>query len=346
MKKCLLKRGKMTAAVIGLLVVVLSMTGASLDIVRVIDQTGRVVEIPQPVDRIVSIYGLSTYFVYALGAGDRLVKAWYAQIRGITHAPEALHRIEPYLDEKLSFGIPNVEEIVVKAPDLVLANPRKHGNIVDILEELGIPSIHFVPEGLAELKEAMRITGAALGPETAARAEKFVAFAERIVGEVESLVEAIPEDQRVRVYFCGRNPLLVASGDMFQSMMVEIAGGISVTRDLRGFWNVVNLEQVLVWQPDVIIISTLGGLEPEEIMNDPDWSAIPAVRNGRVYKMPGLAAPWDVPVPDSILGIIWLAETLYPEAVDLDLEGEIRAFYEKFYELQLTDEEVAQLLNR
>ena len=339
-----LKQRALFVAITALMLITSASVVADQDILRVVDQTGRIIDVPQPVERIVSAYGIATYYVYALGAGDRIVNAWYVQIRGISQAPEGLHRIEPNLAEKLSFGIPNLEEVVAKEPDLVLTNPVKHGTLAATLAELGIPAIQYTAETPKAIKEAMLLTGTALGPETTARAEAFADTCDRVLDQIRTQTDAIPSDQRLRVYFCGSDPLRAASGDMYQSLMIEAAGGISVSQGLIGYWNNVNLEQVLVWEPDVIVITTYGGLEPEGILNDPDWQAIPAVKNERVYKIPGLAAAWDTPVPDSILGILWLAERLYPEEVSFDLEEEVRNFYGTFYDCQLSDEEIARLL--
>jgi len=311
--------------------------------VQVVDQTGVTVGIPQPVTRIVSAYGISTYYVYALGAGDRIVNAWYVQIKGLSKAPDALWKMEQKLDEKLSFGTPNLEDIVSRSPDLVLTNPTKHGNLSDRLIDLGIPAIQYVAESPEAMKEAMLLTGQALGQETANRAQDFAIYYDRMMAEISEATKAITDSERTRVYFCGSSPLRAASGDMYQSMMVDAAGGVSVTAGLHGYWNDVNIEQILVWNPDVIIITSYGGLTPQQILNDPDWQTIRAVKNGRVYKMPALAAAWDTPVPDSLLGIMWLARTLYPTKVNIDFAGECRAFYSKFYGYTLSDEEVAKL---
>jgi iron complex transport system substrate-binding protein len=341
-----LKQGALFAAITAFILITSASAIAAQDIVRVVDQAGRIIDVSQPVERIVSAYGIATYYVYALGAGDRIVNAWYVQIRGISQAPEALYLIEPNLAEKLSFGTPNLEEVVAKEPDLVLTNPVKHGALAVTLAELGIPAIQYTAETPEEIKEAMLLTGTALGPKTTARAEAFADTCDRLLNQVRTQTDAIPEDQRLRVYFCGSDPLRAASGDMYQSLMIEAAGGISVSQGLVGYWNNVNLEQVLVWEPDVIVITTYGGLEPEGIIDDPDWQAIPAVKNGRVYKMPGLAAAWDTPVPDSILGILWLAERLYPEEVAFNLEEEVRDFYGTFYDYQMSDDEVSRLLGK
>ena len=333
-----------TAVAAVLILFMMSVLGlATNNNVQVVDQTGRTVSIPQPVTRIVSAYGISTYYVYALGAGDRIVNAWYVQIKGLSKAPAALWKMEPNLDKKLSGGKPNLEDIVARNPDLVLTNPTKHGDLADRLIDLGIPAIQYVAESPQAMKEAMLLTGQALGEDTANRAQEFAAYYDRTMAKIASATKGMPKTERPRVYFCGSSPLRAASGDMYQSLMVDAAGGESVTAGLYGYWNDVNIEQVLVWNPDVIIITSYGGLMPQQILDDPDWQSIPAVRNGRVYKLPALAAAWDTPVPDSLLGIMWLADMLYPNEINIDLASECRAFYNRFYGYTLSDEEVARL---
>lgn len=327
---------------IGLVMGMVALACASA--VSVVDTTGRTVVIPQPVDRIVSCYGISTYYLYALGAGDRVVEGWYVQIRGLSQAPAALRRMEPNLADKLSFGTPSLEEIVSRHPDLVLTNPEKDGDLAARLTDLGIPALEYTAETPQALKRAMLLTGEALGPQAAERAEAFASYEDQVLSDVQTAVAGIPDAQRVRVYFCGSSPLRVASGDMYQSRMIAAAGGISVSAGLKGYWNDVNLEQALVWNPDVIVITAYGGLSVNDILDNPDWQTIPAVRAGRVYKMPSLAAAWDTPVPDSVLGILWLAQTLYPNEVRVDLAAQVRRFYETFYGYSVSGAEVARLL--
>jgi iron complex transport system substrate-binding protein len=62
-----------------------------------------------------------------------------------------------------------------------------------------------------------------------------------------------------------------------------------------------------------------------------------------VYRVPKLVAPWDTPVPDSVLGIVWMAQTLYPEVVELDCAAETEHFYRTFYDYDISAQEVADL---
>jgi iron complex transport system substrate-binding protein len=339
--------GKITAVLAVITVAFVSSALASQGTdasIQITDQTGRIVNVNQPVTNIVSAYGISTYYVYALGAGKRVSKAWFVQLKSLSEAPKGLCRIEPNLDSKLTGGTPNLEDIVARDPDLVLTNPTKHGDLADRLVDLGIPAVQYVAESPEAMKQAMLLTGEILGAEALRRAQSFVDYYNRMVSMIEDTTKAIAEDRRLRVYFCGSSPLRVASGDMYQSLMINMAGGISVSESLKGYWNDVNIEQVLVWAPDIIVITSYGGLSKEQILENPDWQSVPAVRENRVYKMPAYAAAWDTPVPDSVLGMMWLAQALYPDQVNIDLSSECQAFYSRFYDCTLSSEEVALLI--
>ncbi|HDJ29983.1 MAG TPA: hypothetical protein ENF29_02905 [Candidatus Acetothermia bacterium] len=331
MKKILL------VSVLVLLVGVVTLAGT----VTVVDQTGRTVLVTQPVTRIASVYGISTYYVYALGAQGRLVMAGYVGVKDAANAPAALKTIDPDLKEKITFGVPNVEEIASLSPDLVLSNPLKDKGMAPLLAELGIPTIEYAPEGLERVKEGMLLTGKVLGKDAYSRAQAFARDYDRIIAAVST---AVAGRTPVSVYFCGTNKLRVISGDMYQTEMIALAGGESVSEKLKGYWNNVNLEQVLAWNPEVIIIAPYGKVTPSDILDDPDWGSIAAVRSGRVYKMPRVIAPWDTPVPDSLVGILWLAAVLHPGAVPLDLAAELERFYSTYYGYELAEEEVGRLL--
>jgi iron complex transport system substrate-binding protein len=324
----------------------LSATAIASEIVVVIDQTGRVVHIEQPVGRIACVYGSGTFYLYTLGVQDRLVAAWYVGLKNVSQASAAMLRLEPRLEELLLFGDPNVEEFVARGAQLVLVDGSRHAAFAEQMGELDVSVLQYLVETPAALKEAIQLTGTAFGSEARARADAFVGDHERVLGTVrEDLVELRNED-RARVLFLGTSSLLVASGDMYQTDLIEAAGGLSVSSTLFGYWNEVSLEQVLLWNPDVIIIPPYGPVQPVDLLDDPDWQAIRAVSEGRVHRMPRLIAPMDTPVPESILGVVWMATLLYPDLLSLDLAGEMKHFYASYYGLVLTEDELALLSAR
>jgi iron complex transport system substrate-binding protein len=332
------------SGVIGILAVVaVAWVGLAEDAIEIVDQTGATVRISQPVERLASVYGAGTFYVYTLGAADRLVMAWYIGVKGIANATEAMSRLEPRLEEILSFGDPNVEEIVARDAQLVLVDGSRHATFAEQMAELGVPVIQYLVETPEALAEAVLLTGKALGPEALGRANAFLDDYDRVLSAVADDVEGLAPEERVRVLFLGTDRLQVASGDMYQTYLIEAAGGISVSQELAGYWNEVNLEQVLLWDPDVILIPPYGPVQPADVLNDPDWASIRAVRDGRVRRMPRVIAPMDTPVPESLLGVAWMANLFYPDRVRLDLRTEVDRFYAFYYGYELTEAELDRL---
>lgn len=308
------------------------------------DQDGRTIELPQPVERIFSPYSLATYMVYAVGAGDRLVNANYLGARDPEGAA-AMTRIDPRFRE-IGIDAPedttNAEFAASLAPDLVLASSGS--DWVAPVEAIGIPVIGFEGESLERLRAAMRILGRALGPDAAARAEAWVAYYDDVLAKVEQATASVGE--RPRVLFTGTERTRVASGAMYQSALIQAAGGESVTAHLGGGWNDVDIEQVLVWDPEFVLVPPYGRASVEAIVEDPSWQLLEAVRSGNVLRVPKLVAPWDTPVPDSVLAVVWLAETLHGALTGLDCEGETGFFYRRFYDYEISPDEVTALCRR
>jgi iron complex transport system substrate-binding protein len=311
--------------------------------ITVHDQMGHSVTVTQPVGIIVSVHGIGTYYVYALGAGDRLSIAYYVGVRALSGVSDSMLRWEPRLPEILSFGDPNIEELVASGAQLVLADGSQHEAVAEQLRELGIPVVLYRAETPEELKEAVTLTATLLGPEAETKANAFIADYDRMVDAVSTDLASLDPDSRVSVLFIGTSLTKVISGEMYQTYLIEAAGGVSVTGELIGSWNEVNLEQILLWNPEVIIIPPYGLIQPADILENPDWQSLDAVQTGRVYRIPRMIAPMDTPVPESLLGIAWMAKTFYPELVTLDLAEEVSGFYADYYQFTLTDEELAQM---
>ncbi len=330
-------------AVVGAAILMLMCTAFAEDVVEIADQTGATVQVPQPVERLASVYGAGTFYIYTLGASERLEMAWYIGVKGLAKASDAMFRLEPRLGEILAFGDPNVEEVVSRDVQLVLVDGSRHAAFADQITELGIPVIRYLVETPEQLKAAVLLTGEALGRDPLEKASRFVDDYDRLVASVSSDVGSISSDTRVRVLFLGTDLLRVASGDMYQTHLIEAAGGVSVSQDLSGYWNDVNLEQVLLWNPDVIVIPPYGPVQTEDILENADWAAINAVRQGRIHRMPRVVAPMDAPVPESLLGVAWMAKLFYPDLVHIDLSAEIERFYVSYYNYSLTEAELEHM---
>jgi iron complex transport system substrate-binding protein len=315
------------------------------DTLTLTDQAGQTVTIPLPVRRVLSAYGMATAMVYTVGGADRLVAASYLGARDPAGAA-AMTAIDPRfesLDVSQSFSQSdfNTETAAALEPDLILAGARSPW--LEAAAELGVPIVQIDAETPDRLKDAVLLIGQVLGPNTQARAEVWAAYQQIISSKITDQTSSVPVEERPVVLFTGTTPLRAASGEMVQADLIRIAGGVSASAELSGYWNDVNLEQIALWAPDVIIVPAYGGATTAAITDNPDWAILNAVREGQVYQMPKLVAPWDTPAPDVLLGIVWLAERLFPDQHDLTCTEEAAYFYQTFYDVQLPEETIDAL---
>ena len=316
---------------------VLSLASFAQGELSVVDQAGREVSIALPVERVVSLYGVATLYLYALGVQDRLVLGTYVGLKPGSPSWEALLSIDPDLPEKYTRRKPSLEEILARRPDIVLASRQIDIEATQELMRFGIPVVLLFAEDVEGVKGAARLLGRIFGEEK--RAEELISYFE---GAVERIASAIEERglRRPRVLFVGTRPFRVASGEMYQSHLIELAGGTPVTAGLKGYWQDVDIEQILAWDPEVIFIAPYGRVQPGDLLGDPLWGAVSAVRGGRVHKMPRVFSPWDIPTPESFLGLLWMASKIHPE-LDIDIASEAVSFYRDFYGYELPEDLVS-----
>ena len=126
---------------------------------------------------------------------------------------------------------------------------------------------------------------------------------------------------------------------MYQASLIGVAGGKNAGDALSGNnWTDIDNETFLTMNPDVIVIPTdnfavsAPEYTVEDVLADPNLAGCTAVESGNIYQLPSRAEAWDSPVPSGILGAVWLANVLHPEAVtEADCAKRIDAFYETFY---------------
>ena len=110
----------------------------------------------------------------------------------------------------------------------------------------------------------------------------------------------------------------------------------------------VSFEQIIAWNPEVILVTMSRKADVfKKIKEDRRWNTLSAVKNGLVYRTPGYPFNWfdRPPSPERILGMQWLANTLYPEYFPIDMKEKTREFFKLFYDRDLTDLEIEELIS-
>ena len=293
--------------------------------VEVTDMVGAKVTVPRRVIRIATVSSTATQLIFAVGAQDQLVAARFGPaVKG-----KAMAQIFPRMSQIPDPGDQNtasIETLLAARPDIVLTEA---GSMLTALKAAGLPAYVFSAEQPGQLVDGITRMGQLTGH--VQQAQKAVDLLNSRMKAVSDAVAGVSADQRPRVYVAGSGIFKTFGGDFFQTFMVRNAGGVSVSEGVSGGKIDVSPEQVLAWNPDVIILTSYTQDTVSSVLANPKLQHVAAVINKRVYVMPKYIVSWDMPVPESFLGTLWLARTLYPSQLHIDLATEIGAFYQQFY---------------
>ena len=298
--------------------------------VTVTDAAGREVTIEEEPEKLVSGYYITTSMLIALGHADKLVgieaKADTRPIYALA-APELLEL--PSVGTAKEFDL---EGCAALEPDLVIL-PLKLKDTVPALEELGLTVITVNPESLEELNETIKLLVAAIGDPM--KGWELLDYNQQTQ---EFLAEILADVEKPRVYLAGNSSYLSTAGAaMYQNSLLELGGGENVAAELEDtYWADVSYEQLLSWNPEVIIMASDAAYSKDELLADPQLQQLDAVKNGRVYAMPSAFESWDSPVPSALVGSRWVASVLHGEEYDFEqFRADAADFYQQFYGVEI-----------
>jgi iron complex transport system substrate-binding protein len=112
----------------------------------------------------------------------------------------------------------------------------------------------------------------------------------------------------------------------------------------RGNIATASLEQIIAWQPDVIITQDRAFFDA--VQDKPGWNQLRAVQHGRVHLAP--TQPWGwidaPPALNRLIGLRWLLRAFYPDMAAVDIRADMRVFYNLFYGVTLNEAQLDRLL--
>lgn len=311
------------------------------------DAGGRVVEIPDDIGVVLPAGPPAAVLVYTL-APNKLAGWVNEPSRSAQEflTPEAV-ALPSYGRLTGQGGTANMEVVLQANPDVIIDVGTVNDTYVDLAnrvqEQTGIPYI-LIDGSFEKSGETYRLLGDLLGE--AARADLLATYADETLSQLTATLDSVPADQRPTVYY-GRGDEGLETG-LSGSINVEIleaAGATNVAAAAgKGGLSEVSLEQILAWNPDIVVAARAGFAKTA--LSNPDWAGIKAVADGAVYVAPSLPFGWidSPPSANRLIGVRWLQELFYPEAVDIDLTAETKHFFNLFYGVDITDEQVGKLL--
>ena len=310
------------------------------------DSTGREVTVPTQIDKVAVSGPLAQIVLFAL-CPDKLV--------GV--ANEWDESAQQFLDEKY-YNLPllgqlyggkgelNLETLLSSGAQVVIDVGEAKSTIVedmnDLQEQTGIPFLH-IDAKLVSMDETYTMLGDLLGMTDEART--LADYCRSTYDKATAIADGA--EKANLLYITGDTGLnVIARGSYHAEVIDLLSNNLAVVDEpsSKGSGNEVDMEQLLNWNPDVILFAP--GSIYNTVAQDATWQNITAIKNGTYYEVPVGPYNWMgfPPGVQRLLGMLWMAKVLYPDAAEYDLYTEAANYFQLFYHCQLTREQYDALV--
>lgn len=324
----------------------------------VVDHLDNAVEVPYEVNRIVvcDIYPLPSALTVFFDSAEKIVgmpaPSMTAAANGLLGQlyPQILKAETGFIDGSTI----NMEELLKLQPDVVFysASQPQEG---EQLRNAGIPALavsvnKWQYNAIETLNNWIDLLSQVF-PEND-KTQVVREYSDKMYDLVQQRVSNLEEADRQRVFFLFQytdTNMLTSGKQFFGQWWADAIGAVNVAQELEKDNSVaVNMEQVYAWNPSLIFVTNFTKFGPEDLYNNTvgtyDWSAVDAVKNHQVYKMPlGMYRSY-TPGVDTPVTLLWLAKSAYPQLFnDIDLIAETKAYYQEVFGIALTDEQASAI---
>lgn len=242
----------------------------------------------------------------------------------------------------------NMEALIKASPQIVIDMGEKKKNIkedLDKLQEQIKTPVIFIELTLDKMPDAYTKLGELLGNE--ARGKELSDYIKKTYEEINSNKSKIKEVKKV-YYGGGKNGLAANAKGSIHADIIEFIGAenpIIVEKIQGGSGNEIPFEKLLEVKPDIMIFENNDLLK--QVKEDETFKTLDAVKNEMIFSTP--VGPYNFfgrpPAVNRIIGMKWLGNLVYPDVYKYDIEKEVKEFYKLFYNYELKDEEVKNILN-
>lgn len=314
------------------------------------DSTGRTITIPETVTKIAISGPLAQVYIIPL-AGDMLVGVCSAFSKDAElYLPDYIMNAKEIGQLYGGKGEMDLEALLTAAPDVVIDIGETKSSTKEDLENLtqqtGIPFVHIFAT-VNTAPDAYRTLGKLLGREE--KAEQLATWCESTLAAIDDLMKRVDAaGARKGILYClgdaGVN--VMAQGSFHADTINTMGNNLAVIDEVvpHGNGNETDLEQIMLWNPEVILFDPASIYEQVSEMEA--WQSVAAIKNGTYYEAPYGPYGWlsSPPAVQRYLGLLWLGEVLYPDYVQYDLQEEVTEYYQLFYDCELTDDMYRNLM--
>lgn len=311
------------------------------------DSVGREVEIPVNIDRLAPSGSFAQIVLFAL-APDKFVGLASDWSEYTAKFLDAKYLDLPTFGNFYGSSDLNLEALAAADPQIIIDVGEAKKTVVEdmdgIQEQLGIPTV-FIEATTETMPECYIMLGDLLGLEDDAKV--LSDYCDEIYTLMSGTMEKIGEENKVDILYClgDSGNSVIARGSYHSEIIDLLANNLAIVDDpsSKGSGNEVSMEQIYNWNPNYIIFAPNSVYS--SVGSDDAWQGLDAINSGNYYEVPIGPYNW-MGFPPSVnryMGMLWMAQLLYPDDFTYDLYEEAVRYYDLFFHRELTREEFDEL---
>ena len=309
----------------------------------IVDMAGEEVYIPQTVKRVVSLISYGGQFFVGLGlskylvavSDDNVESKWWEVV-----CPN-------YSEIKIIDENESAESLLNMNADVVLvANP----NDAKSLRSKGINAVTFQFYSLNDLKKCLGLLVEIIGDEAKEKVNEYLLYLDKNIELIDKAFVGKNIEEQSLYYINGisyKGFYKTTGKGSTNSELAHLSHVNYITDSLiESPVNYVDQEAVLSKNPQNIIIG--GRFQHklyDELLIAKEWQDIDAIKNGKVFKVPIGISAWNRYGLELALMIPWTAKIVYGDIVNFDIQKEVKLFYSKFMNYDLSETDISNIIN-
>ncbi|MGV0835816.1 ABC transporter substrate-binding protein [Mycolicibacterium thermoresistibile] len=319
-------------------------TGAGI---TVTDLTGQRIQLPHTARRIVTIPIPAASMIVAVNGGPEVLVGMNAASATAIDGSFLGQAYPELLDVPTDIAgaefAPNVESVLNVEPDVVIQWGDRGPGITDPLRNAGLTVVGLTYGTQPDLEGAIALYGELLGKQQ--RAQTILDWMADTQQQLRAELPATGRHATSVLYLRGASEAMDAgAGASYRQFLIDVVGARNPAGDIDADEVTIDNEQLLAWDPDIILLGNWGPVTPGDMYADPALSTLQAVRGRRIYKVPLGGYRWDPPSQESPLMWQWLAGVVHDTGAP-GLRAEVVRRYGFLYGTEPTAAQLDEILH-
>jgi iron complex transport system substrate-binding protein len=314
---------------------VLFLTNISEASIKVQDFRGKEIVLKKPAERVVCLIESALTGIYMLKQQHKIVGI-PTNVYEEGYFYSDTFKYYALLDERIknkklpavgNWEKVNIEKVLSLKPDLIIIWSNQT-DAISTFEKLGIPVYGVFITRLEDVKKEILDFGKILDAER--RAKELVEYAQIEVKYFKNKSSRIENKKKVYFSWAQLNFLQTSCKGSIVDELINLAGGINICSNIKGESVTLNMEKLILLNPDVILMWHSKSLKPSNLKSNNQLQKINAIKKNSIFQFPDTFS-FDLWTLKFLYATKFMAKNIYPDLYNYDLNKEYQKIMNFLY---------------